>query len=88
MLQSAYLETENTNVRVNELYLGLRVEVDESAAETGAQKSSNYAAAYEKILANEQWKACRVKVMTPKNFTEPEVEVRIRRVVNVSEADF
>jgi len=88
MLQSAYLEAEHTNVRVNELYLGVRVEVDESAEKTGAQKSSDFAAAYEKILANDQWKACRVIVMKPKHFTEPEIEVRIRRVAMIPESEF
>ncbi|CAI6337639.1 unnamed protein product [Periconia digitata] len=43
-------ELKNTNVRFNEVYLGLRVETDESAALHGVVKASEFAEVYVAVL--------------------------------------
>lgn len=65
MATAAARENEKTNVRVNEVYLMFRVEVDEAAAEHGVSSSSEFAAVYEEILANPEIRGSRVRVATP-----------------------
>ncbi|OJJ57137.1 hypothetical protein ASPSYDRAFT_47429 [Aspergillus sydowii CBS 593.65] len=55
-------ETADTNVRFNEAYLALRVEVDEDAAVHGVSSASEYAAVYEAILDREDIRGSRVGV--------------------------
>ncbi|OSZ99921.1 hypothetical protein A9Z42_0007730 [Trichoderma parareesei] len=65
MATAAARENEKTNVRVNEVYLMFRVEVDEAAAEHGVTSSSEFASVYEEILANPEIRGSRVRVATP-----------------------
>ncbi|KAK1247589.1 hypothetical protein MKX07_002498 [Trichoderma sp. CBMAI-0711] len=65
MTTAAARENEKTNVRVNEVYLMFRVEVDEAAAEHGVTSSSEFASVYEEILANPEIRGSRVRVATP-----------------------
>lgn len=51
-----------TNVRFNEVYLALRVEVDESAAKTGAMKATDFAKCYAVLLSNQELHSSRVSV--------------------------
>jgi hypothetical protein len=59
---AASRENSNTNVRVNEVYVAVRVEVDESAKKTGATKSSDLAFVYEQILARSDLRESRISV--------------------------
>jgi hypothetical protein len=70
MATAAARENAATNVRFNELYLALRVEVDDLAVLHGVSKSSEFAAAYEGILANPAIKGCRVSVLRREDFTD------------------
>lgn len=55
------LENEKTNVRVDEVYLMFRVEVDEDAAQHGVSSSSEFASVYEGILDNSEIRSSRVR---------------------------
>lgn len=76
-------DNESTNVRFNEVYLAMRVEVDSDAENSGMNKASDFAANYEQILAREDIRSCRINVLErddfknlkfkPKNF-----ELRLR----------
>lgn len=68
MATAAARENEKTNVRVNEVYLMFRVEVDEDAAQHGVSSSSEFASVYEGILANLEIRSSRVRVETPADF--------------------
>ncbi|KAM0249689.1 hypothetical protein ACHAQJ_008950 [Trichoderma viride] len=70
MATAAARENEETNVRVNELYLMFRVEVDEAAAQHGVSSSSEFAFVYEEILANPKIRGSRVRVATPADFKD------------------
>ncbi|KAL2803350.1 hypothetical protein BJX63DRAFT_412149 [Aspergillus granulosus] len=59
---AAARENSETNVRFNEVYLGLRVEVDEDAAMHGVTRASEFAGVYEAILAREEIRSSRVSV--------------------------
>ncbi|KAM6477031.1 hypothetical protein HDV62DRAFT_374043 [Trichoderma sp. SZMC 28011] len=62
MATAAARENEKTNVRVNEVYLMFRVEVDEDAAQHGVTSASEFAAVYEGILSNPEIRSSRVRV--------------------------
>jgi hypothetical protein len=53
-----------TNVRFNEVYLALRVEVDESAAKTGAMKATDFAKCYAALLSSPEIRSSRVSVLS------------------------
>ncbi|KAL2786934.1 hypothetical protein BJX66DRAFT_311971 [Aspergillus keveii] len=59
---AACRETAQTNVRFNEVYLALRVEVDEDARVHGVTSSSEFAGVYEAVLGNEGIRGERVWV--------------------------
>ncbi|KAJ5087658.1 Short-chain dehydrogenase/reductase SDR [Penicillium angulare] len=59
---AAARENELTNVRVNELYLALRVEVDEDAIQHGVIKASDFSNVYKLILANTEIRSSRIRV--------------------------
>lgn len=63
-------DLENTNVRFNEVYLNLRVEVDESAKQTGFFKATDFAKNYQEILAQPDIQSSRVSVFDKKDFTQ------------------
>ncbi|RDW58332.1 hypothetical protein BP5796_12262 [Coleophoma crateriformis] len=70
MANVACRDNENTNVRFNEVYLALRVEVDESAEKTGFFKASAFAATYCEILARPDIRSCRISVCEKEDMTE------------------
>ncbi|KAL7908291.1 hypothetical protein GGI35DRAFT_453786 [Trichoderma velutinum] len=70
MATAAARENEKTNVRVNEVYLMFRVEVDEDAAAHGVTSSSEFAANYEGILSNPEIRSSRVRVATPADIKD------------------
>ncbi|KAM7193139.1 hypothetical protein V8F33_008011 [Rhypophila sp. PSN 637] len=62
MATAAARDNEFTNVRFNEVYLNLRVEVDEVAAKNGTVPSSTFASVYEQILSRADIRSSRVRV--------------------------
>lgn len=70
MATAAARENEKTNVRVNEVYLMFRVEVDEAAAQHGVSSSSEFASVYEAILSNPEIRSSRVRIASPADFTD------------------
>ncbi|GAM40894.1 hypothetical protein TCE0_041f13600 [Talaromyces pinophilus] len=62
MANVACRDNYKTNVRFNEIYLALRVEVDESAAKTGAMKASDFAKCYVALLSDSGIRSSRVSV--------------------------
>jgi hypothetical protein len=79
MANVACLDNADTNVRFNEIYLGLFVMVDAAADQFGAMKASEFAIAYEKILARPDIKGCRLMVCKPEDLTE----LRLRKKLDV-----
>ncbi|OKL59575.1 hypothetical protein UA08_05233 [Talaromyces atroroseus] len=70
MANVACRDNEQTNIRFNEVYLGLRVEVDESAEKTGFFKASHFAKNYQEILARKEIRSCRLTVLEKKDITD------------------
>ncbi|GFP57563.1 hypothetical protein ACSS6W_010102 [Trichoderma asperelloides] len=70
MTTAASRENEKTNVRVNEVYLMFRVEVDENAAAHGVSSSTEFASVYEGILSNPEIRGSRVRVASPADFKD------------------
>ncbi|KAI9709265.1 MAG: hypothetical protein M1820_003385 [Bogoriella megaspora] len=70
MATVACRDNEQTNVRFNEVYLALRVEVDSSAERTGAAKASDFARSYETILARPDIRSSRISVRNQRDFTD------------------
>ena len=70
MANVACLDNANTNVRFNEIYLGLFVMAGAAADQFGALKSSEFAVTYEKILSRPDIKGCRVMVCQREDLTE------------------
>lgn len=68
MANAACRDNENTNVRFNEVYLAMRVEVDADAEKSGMNKASDFAANYEQILAREDIRSCRLNVFEREDF--------------------
>ncbi|GFF36516.1 hypothetical protein IFM58399_04582 [Aspergillus lentulus] len=79
MANVACVDNAETNVRFNEIYLGLFVMVDAAADQFGAMKASEFAIAYEKILARPDIKGCRLMVCQPEDLTE----LRFRKKLDV-----
>ncbi|KAL3484244.1 hypothetical protein BJX62DRAFT_230404 [Aspergillus germanicus] len=67
---AACRETAETNVRFNEVYLALRVEVDEDARVHGVTSSSEFAGVYKAVLRNEGIRGSRVLVEDLKDLRE------------------
>ncbi|KAL5339601.1 hypothetical protein BJX70DRAFT_149718 [Aspergillus crustosus] len=64
-------ENLETNVRFNEIYLGFRVEVDESAVQhPGVIKASEFGHVYETLLDKPEIRSSRVWVQTPEDIKE------------------
>lgn len=68
MANAACRDNESTNVRFNEVYLAMRVEVDSDAEKSGMNKASDFAVNYEQILAREDIRSCRVNVLERDDF--------------------
>lgn len=78
MANAAARELADTNIRFNELYVNVRVEEDSIAA-AWAMKSSDFAAAYESLLAGQYVRGGRVIVDGSEDLTVLKVEKRPRR---------
>jgi len=71
LVNVACLENADTNVRVNEIYLGMFVMADAAAAKQyGVMQSSDFAVTYEKILARPDIKGCRMIVCQPEDLKD------------------
>ncbi|KAB5522183.1 hypothetical protein GE09DRAFT_977620 [Coniochaeta sp. 2T2.1] len=64
MATAACRENEHSSVRVNEVYLAFRVEVDEDAAQHGVTSASEFASVYQLLLDNPKIRSSRVRVDT------------------------
>lgn len=74
MATAACRDNESTNVRFNEVYLALRVEVDSMAEQTGMNKASDFAVNYEEILRREDVRSMRVSVFAKEDIRELKVK--------------
>ncbi|OJJ51441.1 hypothetical protein ASPZODRAFT_138535 [Penicilliopsis zonata CBS 506.65] len=63
-------DSEETNVRFNEIYIALRVEVDESAQRTGFFKASAFDNTFQEILTRPEIQSSRISVMEKRDMTE------------------
>lgn len=70
MCNAACRDNVETNVRFNEIYLNLRVEVDEDAAKNGVTKSSEFAMVYEQILSKSDVRSSRINVLSRDDLQE------------------
>lgn len=70
MANVACLDNAETNIRFNEIYLGVFVMAGPEAEQYGVMKSSEFAASYEHILARTDIKGCRLIVCKPEDLTE------------------
>lgn len=75
---AACRDNDTTNVRFNEVYLAMRVEIDSDAEKSGMNKASDFAANYEQILAREDVRSSRISVMQREDFTD--LKVKPKRV--------
>lgn len=67
----ASLDNAKTNIRFNEIYLGLFVLADTKTAEQyGCLNSLQFSAAYEKIIATSEIKGSRLFVCKPEDLKE------------------
>ncbi|CAI6336139.1 unnamed protein product [Periconia digitata] len=73
----ACLENSNTNIRFNEIYLGLFVMAGAAAEQAGVMKASEFALAYEKLLARPDIKGCRIKVCQQDDLTELNISKKL-----------
>ncbi|KAF7940718.1 uncharacterized protein EAE97_006904 [Botrytis byssoidea] len=62
MANVACRDNTDLSIRFNEVYLNCRVEVDSSAAQTGAMKSSDFAHVYTELLSRPEIKSSRIIV--------------------------
>jgi len=63
-------DNKETNVRFNEVYLSLRVEVDESAEKTGFFKASTFAETFQEILTRPEIQSSRISVFEKQDMKE------------------
>lgn len=70
MANVACRDNKDTNVRFNEVYLTLRVEVDESAEKTGFFKASAFAETYQEILTRSEIRSCRISVFEKEDMKD------------------
>ena len=68
MAHAASRENVNTNVRFNEVYLAVRVEVDEEAEKHGVTKASDFAKVYIKLLERQDVRSSRVWIRKPSDI--------------------
>lgn len=74
MMKIASKENEKTNVRVNEIYLNLRVDYDSVAEKSGSVKASDFGKVYEQILDKPDIAGSRVLVAERKGIDDLKVE--------------
>ena len=74
----ACLDNANTNVRFNEVYLGLFVMAGPEAEQYGVMKASEFAASYEAILARTDIKGSRLIVCKPEDLTELRITKKLQ----------
>ncbi|KAK7941259.1 uncharacterized protein PG986_013646 [Apiospora aurea] len=74
MAAAASRENAETNVRFNEIYLAMRVEVDEDAKQHGVTSASEFAAVYEAIMSRSEIRSSRVRVSTDADLKDLKYE--------------
>lgn len=77
MATAACRENAATNVRYNELYVAIRVEVDADAIKHGVTKSSDFGETYQLILSRPEIKGCRVSVLSLEDITNPKYKPKV-----------
>ncbi|KAK6841308.1 hypothetical protein PG987_002168 [Apiospora arundinis] len=77
MATAASRENAETNVRFNEIYLAMRVEVDEEAKEHGVTTASEFAAVYEGILSRPEIRSSRVNVVDNGDIKDLKYETKV-----------
>lgn len=77
MATAASLENAETNVRFNEIYLAMRVEVDEAAKQHGVTSATEFAPLYEAILSRPEIRSSRVRVMGKGDIKDIKYEKRV-----------
>ncbi|KAK8050656.1 hypothetical protein PG994_012386 [Apiospora phragmitis] len=80
MATAASRENEETNVRFNEIYLAMRVEVDEDAKQHGVTSTTEFAPLYEAILSRPEIRSSRVRVMSTADIKDIKYEKKSRQV--------
>ncbi|KAK8035890.1 hypothetical protein PG991_001963 [Apiospora marii] len=80
MATAASRENAETNVRFNEIYLAMRVEVDEDAKQHGVTSASEFAPVYEAILSRPEIRSSRVRVMGKDDIKDIKYEKKVYRV--------
>ena len=70
MIIAACRDNWKSNVRVNEVLLGFRVEVDEAAKEHGVSNSTEFGKVYEEILARPEIRSSRIRVDEVEDLTK------------------
>ncbi|KAK5163344.1 uncharacterized protein LTR77_010717 [Saxophila tyrrhenica] len=81
MLNAAIFENQhrpNSQLRINEARLNIRVEVDAEAEKHGVMKASEYAKVYEGILEREEIEGSRVVVEGPGDVHELRAEKKLK----------
>lgn len=74
MAKAACRDTADTNIRFNEVYLDMRVEVDAIAEKNSTVKSSEFAVVYEELLRRKNIKSSRVRVRQKEDFKNLKLE--------------
>ncbi|KAL1591769.1 hypothetical protein SLS60_011768 [Paraconiothyrium brasiliense] len=70
MVIAACRDNWKSNVRVNEVLLGFRVEVDEAAKEHGVSSATEFSKVYEEILARPEIRSSRIRVDEVEDLTK------------------
>ncbi|KAK7969032.1 hypothetical protein PG996_002527 [Apiospora saccharicola] len=74
MATAASRENAETNVRFNEIYLAMRVEVDEDAKQHGVTSATEFAPVYEAIMSRSEIRSSRVRIMAPEDIKDLKYE--------------
>ncbi|KAL3703273.1 hypothetical protein TMatcc_010462 [Talaromyces marneffei ATCC 18224] len=78
MANVACRDNYKTNVRFNEIYLALRVEVDESAAKNDTMKASDFAKCYAALLSDPGVRSSRVSVFGYDDLEKLKYETKVQ----------
>jgi hypothetical protein len=78
MANVACRDNYKTNIRFNEIYLATRVEVDESAATSGAMKATDFAKCYIALLSDPEIRSSRVSVCGHDDLENLKYETKVK----------
>ncbi|KAJ4357148.1 uncharacterized protein N0V89_001723 [Didymosphaeria variabile] len=83
MSTSAARQNKETNIRFNEVYLFMRVEVDAEAEAHGVQKASHFANVYETLLSRNDVRSARVLVTREEDLDVLRFEYKDQKLLEV-----